>query len=82
MAANVGNVPVTKSVFAPNPPAPLPSNTDTVLEPRFATARSGRPSPLTSPTATEAGVFPVVKSVFAPNPPVPLPSSTDTVPDP
>ena len=55
------------------------SSTDTVLERRFATARSGLPSPLTSPIATEKGWTPVAKSVLAPNPPAPLPSSTDTV---
>ncbi len=79
MATEYGLSPVAKSVFVPNPPAPLPSNTDTVLEPRFATARSGRPSPLTSPIAIEFGMDPVAKSVFTPNPPAPFPSSTDTV---
>ena len=34
---------------------------------KFATARSGRPSPLTSAIATDQGLAPVVKSVLAPN---------------
>jgi hypothetical protein len=41
MATEIGVFPVAKSVFAPKPPAPFPSSTDTVLELKFATARSG-----------------------------------------
>src|SRR5882672_7922313 len=36
-----------------NPPAPFPSKIVTLLESPFATARSGFPSRLKSPTATE-----------------------------
>src|SRR5437667_262180 len=51
---------------------------DTLLELVLATARSGLPSRLKSPTATESGFVPAPKLVAAPKPPVPLPSSTDT----
>jgi hypothetical protein len=44
------------------PPAP-PSSTETLLENSFATARSGSPSSLKSPTATELGPSPTAKSV-------------------
>src|SRR5262249_61255720 len=44
------------------PPADVVfSSTDTVPLPMLATRRSGRPSPLTSPTATELGALPVAK---------------------
>ena len=60
-----GRVPVLPSVTVTSPirshgacgggPAPSLSSTETVFEPAFATATSGRPSPLKSPTATVAG---------------------------
>ena len=56
----------------------LPSITETVLERLLATTRSGAPSPLTSPTATEAGVSPVPKFSADRNVPSPLPGSTVT----
>ena len=37
-------------------PFPFPSKIETVLASEFATARSGLPSPLTSPIATERGL--------------------------
>src|SRR5262249_12307576 len=43
------------------PAAVVFSSTDTVPLPLLATRRSGRPSPLTSPTATEYGLVPVGK---------------------
>src|SRR5262245_10063895 len=55
------------------------SSTDTVAEPLLAAARSGLPSRLKSPTATDCGHVPTPKLVAAPKPPVPLPSSTDTL---
>src|SRR5439155_11825128 len=67
---------------APKLPVPVPSSTATLLDPLRATARSGRPSPLKSPTATEDGRDPTVKLVAAPKLPVPVPSSTDTLLDP
>ena len=38
------------------------SRTDTVFEKKLATAKSGMPSPLRSPTATQSGAEPVLKS--------------------
>ncbi len=72
-------MPVGKSTFAANPPAPSPVRTDTVLELKFVTARSARPSPVTSPIATEPGCGPVASSFLAPNPPIPFPGRIDTV---
>ena len=59
------------------------STTDTVLEPRFAVAMSGRPSPFTSPTTRELGPLPVAKVCCAAKLGVVAPaavvfSSTDT----
>src|ERR1039458_8585734 len=53
-----------------------PSSTVTVRW--FATARSGLPSPLKSPIATELGYAPTAKGLpeAAVNPPDPLPNST------
>jgi hypothetical protein len=45
----------------------------------FAVARSGLPSPLKSPTATDRGFDPTANPVAAAIPPLPLPSSTDTL---
>src|SRR5262245_27018383 len=60
------------------------SSTDTVALPMLATSRSGRPSPLTSPTATEKGLVPVAKVCWGAKDGVVAPgavvfSSTDTV---
>src|SRR5207302_1723940 len=54
-------------------------NTETLLELKLATARSGRRSPLKSPTATEAGLVPAPKACGAWKVPSGLPSSTVTV---
>jgi len=54
---------------------------DTLAEPWFATARSGVPSPLKSPTATEAGVVATLKLVAVPKLPAPVPNRIDTVPE-
>src|SRR5436305_137956 len=58
------------------PPLPLPSRMLTLLLLRLATARSGLPSPLKSPTATEAGVLPTPTGEpgALAKPPLPLPS--------
>ena len=61
---------------------PVPNKIDTVLSLKFATARSGFPSPLKSPIAVEMEPAPAAKSLFAPKPPVrfvPVPKRTDTV---
>src|SRR5207253_6532068 len=55
------------------------SNTVTVLELKFATARSGTPSRLKSPTATDSGFVPTAKVSAAWKVPLPLPSSTETL---
>src|SRR5271166_3871509 len=47
------------------PAAVVFSSTDTVLEPKLATMRSGLPSPVTSATATESGLEPVAKVCWA-----------------
>jgi hypothetical protein len=54
-------------------------SSDTSLEIWLAVARSGLPSPLKSPTATEAGSAPTAKLVAEPKAPLPSPSSTDTL---
>src|SRR5262245_59912494 len=54
--------------------------TDTVLEERLLTAKSGRPSPLKSPTATDWALDPTVKVRGAWTVPSPFPSSTLTEP--
>src|SRR6266849_3145590 len=54
------------------------SSTDTLLGPALVTARSGKTSPLKSPTATSLGDPPAPKRVAGPNVPLPLPSSTST----
>src|SRR5262249_15921571 len=60
-------------------PSPLPSNTETVLDPALATARSSLPSPLKSRTATETGFVPTEKARAVRKVPSPLPSRTETV---
>src|SRR4051794_10324072 len=54
-------------------------STDTLLDSSLVTARSGRPSPFRSPTATDVGLEPTAKSVFGHRLPVPSPNSTETV---
>ena len=46
-------------------PSPLPRKIVTVSGPAFATARSALPSPLKSPTATDAGIAPSVPTTTA-----------------
>jgi len=53
--------------------------TDTLFELKFATARSGLPSPLKSPTATETGLEPTATGAAAVKAPVPDPNNTDTL---
>src|SRR5260370_42541762 len=53
-------------------------STETLLELKLATARSGNPSRLKSPTATDTGVLAARKLRAARNLPSPLPKSTDT----
>src|SRR2546426_470431 len=64
-------------------PSPLPSSTESEevskSPPMAATARSGIPSPLKSPTAAERGREPVAKFRAAWKVPSPLPSSTETL---
>src|SRR5439155_285203 len=69
-----GLVPAAKLVAAPKLPVPLPSRIDTLLETWLATARSGLPSLLKSPTATERGCVPAAKLVAAPKPTEPHPT--------
>ena len=59
-------------------PSPLPSNTDTSLEPALATARSVRPSPLKSPATRAYGSVPAAYRTWFWKVPSPLPSNTDT----
>src|SRR2546426_491253 len=68
------------------PGAVVLSSTETVLELRFATARSSLPSPFRSPTVMNTGLVPAAKFCLATKLGVPLPgtvalSSTDTVPE-
>src|SRR5689334_5872153 len=58
------------------------SRMDTLLEPLFAVTRSGRPSPLKSPTATEEGYRPAEKLTAGWKVPLPLPSTMDTLLEP
>ncbi len=65
-AAEKGLLPVAKVCWAAkedvaDPGAVVFSSTPTVPSPSLATRRSGLPSPLTSPTATETGFPPVAK---------------------
>src|SRR3989442_1594166 len=77
-ATDAGLWPAPKVSAARKVPSPLPSSTETMLEPKLATARSGLLSPLKSPTATEKGPLPTPKVCAAPKVPSPLPSSTET----
>jgi len=72
MGTEYGPFPVVKSVFAENVGVVAPGtvvfkNTEIVLEPPFATTRSGKPSPLRSPMETPSVALPAVKSVLADN---------------
>src|SRR3989442_14312970 len=67
VATDGGPAPTTKASGACKVPSPLPSSTETSLESKLATARSGLPSPLKSPTATESGDRPAAKSLRAMN---------------
>src|SRR5262245_39156458 len=59
---------------------PSLSSTETVFEPPLATATSGRPSSLKSPTATAVGDEPTAYAPAYVSVPSPLPSSSLTVP--
>ena len=59
-----------KLVVAPKLPVPVPSRIEMLLLPKLAAARSSKPSPLKSLTATERGEGPVPKSVLGQNAPV------------
>src|SRR5438105_13943496 len=76
---NVGRVPVgvTVGVLVGSPPPHVFSSTDTLLESKLQTTRSGLPSLLKSPVATEVGPVPIGRLVAAPKPPLPLPNITD-----
>src|SRR5690348_5773112 len=62
----MGVVPALKFVGALKDPVPVPSRIETLFASVFATARSGRPSPLKSPMATALGFVPTV-SLRAPS---------------
>src|SRR5206468_1744930 len=55
---------------------------ETLLELKFATARSGSESPLKSPTATDSGALPTPKLVAVPKVPSPFPSRIETLLEP
>src|SRR5262245_1695443 len=79
-AMPIGDRPDGKVCGAWKVPGPLLSRTPTVLPPRFVTAMSGRPSTLTSPIATPAGLVPPEEYVAGEmRPPRPLPIQTDTL---
>src|SRR5262249_6609580 len=88
-ATELGWVPVEKVCWGARagvaaPAAVVFTSTETVLLPKWATRRSGLPSPLTSPTATELGALPVAKVCWGAKEGVVAPaavvfSSTDTV---
>src|SRR5262249_57478130 len=65
-------------------PVPSPKRIVTLLELKLATARSGLPSPLKSPTATDKGLVPAptVELVALGKAPVPSPKRIVTVPSP
>ena len=84
-----GSLPVAKVCWVAKlgvvaPGAVVLSSTDTVLSARFATIRSGLPSPLMSAAVTESGSLPVAKVCWVAKVGVVAPgavvlSSTDTV---
>src|SRR5207244_127124 len=55
--------PASKFLAGVKVPSPLPSSTETSLDPPLATARSRWPSPLKSPMATEYGLAPTARSI-------------------
>ena len=63
-ATELGPEPAAKLVAALKLPVPVPSKIETLLESKFASARSSLPSPLKSPATRETG-FPPVKLVAA-----------------
>ena len=73
-----GEVPAAYRTWSWKVPSPLPSNTDTSLEPQLATARSVRPSPLKSPATRASGEVPAAYRTWSWKVPSPLPSNTDT----
>ena len=79
--APTGTLMAEPKMAEPKPLLPLLSSTDTVPENWFATARSGLPSPLRSPIATDTGPESTGIWGVRMKPPLPLPSSTDTVPE-
>src|SRR5205823_2270314 len=88
-ATEKGDVPVVKSWLLPKDGALAPrpvvfSRTDTLPDVLLPATKSGRPSPLKSPRATEYGPTPVVRTCRAAKDGVAAPgavvfSSTDTV---
>jgi len=77
MLMEKGLVPVVKvtweeKVGVAAPVAVVLSRMEAVLLLMFATAKSGRPSPLMSPMLTEVGLVPVVKSTLGAKPSTPL----------
>ena len=72
-----GPLPTAWSSLEEKVPSPHPGNVDTVLLPKFATARSSTPLPLKSPTATERGALPVGYTASS-NSPFPFPRNTET----
>src|SRR5207253_6138150 len=81
----VANVPWAANEHAAAPGVVVFSSTETVFEPALPTARSGRPSPLKSPTATYQDSVPVAKLCGAAKVGVAAPgavvfSITETVP--
>src|SRR3989304_2172487 len=81
MATVSGLVPTAKSGADPKAPGPVPvpRRIETLLLASFATARSGFPSPLRSPIATDSGLGPTAKFVAGPKAPVPLPRRIETL---
>src|SRR6266568_8222267 len=76
----VGDDPGGRETLGPGrkPPRPSPKSTFTASVDRRSTTRSGLPSPLTSPAATEAGFVPTVNDT-GPEKPPPVFRRTDTV---
>src|SRR5262249_28475137 len=76
-----GSCPDPDSTPGWNVPSPWPRNTEmspeSEREPELAVARSGRPSPLKSPTTRPAGKFPAGYDTAGWNVPSPSPSSTE-----
>ena len=77
-----GYEPAGKVVGPAKPPFPSPSSSEMASRPipSFATARSGRESPLKTPMAIDPGYRPAGKVVGPPKPPPPLPSNNETLP--